>query len=82
MQLGIDYLRRATPHDQYSTAKVDLTLDGVDFGKAQFLFFSAHTDGSVPDKPAAKPTRHMGALDDRTAVRAQEPWWLLAAGAP
>ena len=55
MQRGIDYLQRATPHEQLSTAKVDLTHDGVDFVKGWFLFFRAPTDRSVPEKPAAPP---------------------------
>ena len=74
MQRGIDYLQRATPHKQLSTAKVDLTLDGVDFGNVRFLFFRAHADGSVPDKPAASPPRHMGALDATVRAQPQEPW--------
>ena len=74
MQRGIDYLQRAKPHDQLSTGKVDLTHDGVDFGKVRFLFFRAHADGSVPEKPAALPPRHMGALYDTVRAQPQEPW--------
>ena len=39
MQRGIDYLQRAVPHEQLSTAKVDLTLGGVDFGNVQCAVF-------------------------------------------
>ena len=69
MQRGINYLQRARPHEQLSTGKVDLTHDGVHLGYLRVLFFRAHADGSVPDKPAASPPRHMGALDERTGSR-------------
>ena len=78
MQRGINYLQRARPHEQLSTGKVDLTHDGVHLGNLRVLFFRAHADGSVPDKPAASPPRHMGALDD--SVRAPSAGVVVARG--
>ena len=77
MQRGIDYLQRATPNEQLSTGKVDLTHDGVDFGNVRVL--SAALTRAEASRTSLRHRPHGTWVRSTTVARPcghrQEPWW-------